>query len=267
MPIFINSTQHWSKSRMSNASWSRWLHQSLAKFLSNHNSRNYSNLQCEDSYDPGSSLNYISTPRAGNFPVIISTHRTPSGLAFKAMQRNLQRIRLKWKMISRGEQHESPDLIMLNTQYNLLGYSSISKHGDHSYLYPQKRINIDNNSIIHALDDPKRDLQAISDQSKNEVHSYSFLKVCLIQVLNDLSPQELPNQLQVETFDYRDAFRKKNYRYPNALHSFQSNNDYAAPTSFSRTLYILYAALADRLSNLDKVFAGFTYRQHDYQRN
>ena len=251
MPIFINTREESCESRMTQAFLPSRLQESLTRFLSDTNASKicmnskYGNLQ-----DPGNSLSAALGSRKEDSVFTVSTSVPINQLVHEKMLRKLGDIRLKWAIISKASHIENAGQLMIATQNNLIELSAISYRDNHPHDRSRNGVHIGDESIIHDIREPELALQEINNITVNEVKEGSFLRTGF----KDLYPIEPLDQSQAETCDNRDAFRKRNYRYPDVIHSLQLNKIFTEKTPFQRTLYIFYAALADRLNNMHRAF-------------
>ena len=255
MPIFINTRQESCESRMTQAFLPSRLQQSLTRFLSDpKGSRVCINSKYEDLQAPGNSLSAASGSRKEGSVFTVSTSVPINQLVHEKMLRKLGDIRLKWAIISNDSQFENAGQIMTATQSNLIGLSSISSRDKHPHDCSVNGGHVGDKSIFHALHEPEVTFQEINARSGNDVQASSILRTGLTQVMNDLHPIESLGKFQAGTCEYRDAFRKKNYRYPDVIHSFHSIKNCLEKPSFQQSLYIFYNFLADRLFDLHRAF-------------
>jgi hypothetical protein len=255
MPIFINTRQESCESRINQAFLPNRLQQSLTRFLSDPNASKicmdskYENLQV-----PDNSLSANTGSRMEDSVFTVSTSVPINRLVYRKMLRSLNDIRRKWAIISKASHIENVGQIMIATQNNLIGLSAISNRDNHPHDRSRNGVHVGDESIIHDIREPELALQEINNITVNEVKEGSFLRTGSMQVINDLHPIQSLDQTQAETCDHRDVFRKRNYRYPDVIHSLQLNKIFTEKTPFQRTLYIFYAALADRLNNMHRAF-------------
>ena len=257
MPIVIKTTEQSCGNRMTHPPVPLWLQQSLARFMSNHKGRIYTCLQYEDSHNPGNPLSNTMTVGEENSAVTFYSSAPISRLKYEKMLRNLENIRLKSDKTFNNSLIENAGLIMLATQSNLIGLSTIPSRDSHPYDRSMHKVHIGDKSNIHTSKEPEAVLQGISIRSENEVQGGSLLKTGLVQVIKDLHPAKLLNPSPNSPFDHRDTFRKKNFRYPDIFHFFQSKNGYAGNPSFHNILYTFCATLAARLSTMDTAFRKY----------
>ena len=255
MPIVINTTEQCYGGRMTHSFIPIWLRQSLTRFMSNHKGSVCTNLQYEDVHDLGNYSSNTLSGRGENKSVTISSSIPISRLNCEKMLRNLEGIRLKWNMIINFSLNENAGLIMLATQSNLIGLSAISSSDNHPYDRSMHKVYLRDKSSKPR--EAEVGLQEISSRSGYEVQVGSFLKTCLTQVMNELYPPKLLIQSLNLTCDYRDEFRKKNYRHPDIFHSFQSKNEYAGNASHYHVLHTSCTTLAARISNLNTGFCKY----------
>lgn len=256
MPIVIKTTEQSCGNRMTHPTVSLWLQQSLARFMSNHKGKLCTNLQCEDTHDLGNSSSNTLVGREENTSVAISSSVTISRLKYENMLRNLEGIRKKWDMVLNTSLIEDAGLIMIATQSNLIGLSSMPGRDKHLHKRSVCSAHIVDEPYIHRSQEPEVVLQEIS-RSEYEVQVGFFLKPSLTQFMNEPNPSKLHNQPPPPQCNYRDAFRKKNYKLPDMLHSCQPKNDYVRYPLFHRILYTSCTTLAARISNLNTGFCKY----------
>jgi len=255
MPIFINTREESCESRITQAFLPSRLQQSLTRFLSDPNTSKicmdskYENLQ-----DSGNSMGAASACWKEDSAFIVSTSAPINQLVYEKMLSKLGDIRLKWAIISKAIHNENAGQIMIANQDNMIGLSAISYRDNHPHDRSRNCIHTGEESIIHDIRESELALQENNNITVNEVKEGSFFRTGSMQVINDLHPILFLDQFQAEACDNRDAFRKRNYRYPDVIHSFQSNKSFTEKTSFQRTIYIFYAAIADRLNNMHGAF-------------
>lgn len=255
MPIFINTREESCESRITQAFLPSRLQQSLTRFLSDPNASkicmdsNYVNLQV-----PDNSMGAASGSQKEDSAFTVTTSAPINQLVYKKMLRKLGDIRLKWAIISKAFHNEIAGRFMIATQDNLIGLSAISYRDYHPHNRSRNGIHNGEESIIHDIREPELALQQINNITVSEVKDGSFLRTGSMQIIKDLHPIQSLDQFQTEACDNRDAFRKRNYRYPDVIHSLQLNKSFTEKIPFQRTLYIFYAALADRLNNMHRAF-------------
>ena len=250
MPIVINTTEQFSRNRIAPTSIAQWLQQSLARFMNNHKGKLCTNLQCEDTHGLGKSLSNTLIAREENTSVAISSSVPISRLKYENMLRNLECIRKKWDMVLNTSLIEDAGLITIATQCNLIGLSSMPGRDKHLHNRSVCSAHIVDESYIHTSQETEVVLQEIS-RSEYEVQAGSLLKPSLTQFMNEPNPSKLHNQPPPPPCDYRDAFRRKNYKLPDMLHSCQPKNDYVGYPIFHRILYTYCASLGARLCILN----------------
>jgi len=257
MPIVINTSDVPYGRWMTDSSIAIWLQQSLTRFTSNNKGRICTSSQFEDTHDPYNSLSNTAVSREGNWAVIVSTSQSVSRSAHEKMRKKLEHIRLKWGMISRMGKYESPDLIMLNAQCNLIGLSTTVCLDEHSNDRSMIRANIADKSTILALQKLKDLFQEISDRTANIIYGDTFPKAGTNQAMNVPHMEKSLDLMHTIPCDYQETFRKKNYRYTDIFHCFQLDKDSAGNPSFHHTLYAHCGAIADISCNLQVAFRHY----------
>jgi hypothetical protein len=257
MPIVINTTEQSCENRVTRPPMPLWLPQSLTRFMSNHKGRVYTNLEFEDTHAPGNSLSNTIAARGANLAVTISSSEPVSRLKWENMLRNLKAIRLKWDMVLNTSLNENAELIMLDTQSTLIRLSTMPSRVNHPHDHSMHMVQIGVKSNTHKPQEPEVALLGISNRSGNEVQVGSFLETGLTQITSDQNPTILLNRFPDSPCGNRGALIKKNFRYPNILHSYRSKNDCAGNHSFRRILHAFCTTFAARLSNLNIGFRQY----------